>query len=164
MAGPGPSPKPKDAASLRNMLHVEIENKTKACSNASFQCSVARLEGFKYCILHILQDKQSPYTSCAYTFPLSGHRCPLAAPRQKNKHFSNYCFEHSRLFQLTKTRNLAGRMQRPDTVEAHLGSLTHYVRLQKTDPDKEDEDVDVESMSKDPLSECAFATIYFTTN
>lgn len=153
MAEAGPSTaKPKDVAALRSLLHEEIENKTKACAHPGYQCSVTRLDGHKYCIQHILQDKQAPYTNCAYSFPLSGHRCPLAAPRQKNnKHFSNYCFEHSRLIQLTKTRGMAGRMQRPDTVEAHLGSLTHYVRIQKGD--NEDEEVDVEGMSKDPFSE-----------
>lgn len=150
--------KPKDCVAtkdkkLRDMLAVEIENKTRACSNASYHCSVARVEGYKFCIMHILQDPLAPYTNCAYTYPLSGHRCTLAAPRhdrQKNKHFSNYCFEHSRLFQLTKTRNVTGKMQRPDTVEAHLGNLTHYVRLKQGED--EDEDVDVEGMSKDPLS------------
>lgn len=133
---------------------MEIENKTRACAHAAYQCSGTRLEGFKFCLLHILQDPQAPYTNCAYTFPLSGHRCHLAAPRHdrtKNKHFSNFCFEHSRLSQRTKTRAVAGKMQRPDTVEGHLGDLTHYVRLQKTE--NEDEEVDVEGLSNDPLSE-----------
>lgn len=143
------SAKAKDVVALRKLLHSEIENKTKACSNASFHCSATRLDGYKYCLQHILQDQLAPYTRCAYTFPISGQVCRSAAPLQKNKLFSNYCFEHSRLTQLTKTRSLAGRMQRPDTVEAHLGSLTHYVRLQKAN---EDEEVDVEGMSKDPLS------------
>lgn len=134
---------------LRNLLHVEIENKTKACSNVSFQCSATRLDGYKYCVQHILQDTEAPYTICAFTFPLSGHRCALAAPGQK--HFSNYCFEHSRLVQLTKTRDLASKMQDPHSVEAQLGSLTHYVRMQKGAD--EDEEVDVEGISKDPLSE-----------
>ena len=41
---------------------AEIENKSKACSNASYQCSAAmRVDGFKYCIQHILQDKAAIY-------------------------------------------------------------------------------------------------------
>ena len=56
-------------------LWPRIENKSKACSNASYQCSAMRVDGFKYCIQHILQDKAAPYTQCAYTFPLSFSSC-----------------------------------------------------------------------------------------
>lgn len=147
---------PEDRA-LRDLLHVEIEKKTRGCAYSSFQCSLPRLEGLNFCLRHILQDPNAPYSQCAYNFPLSGHRCPLAAPRhdrQKNKHCSNFCFEHSRLSQLTKTHNLAGKIKYPDSVEAHLGNLTHYVRLANDGAEEEDVDVEsVEPMSKDPLSE-----------
>ena len=101
---------------------AEIENKSKACSNASYQCSAMRVDGFKYCIQHILQDKAAPYTQCAYTFPLSSHRCPLAAPQ---------------LYRTNEATRKCG------------GTL--YVRLLKNGT--EDEEVNVESMSLDPLSE-----------
>lgn len=38
-----------EQAKLRENLHSEIEMKTKACSNSTFECSLPRVEGHCYC-------------------------------------------------------------------------------------------------------------------
>lgn len=144
---------------LRDQLHLEIEKKTKACSNASFDCTVARLEGYDFCIRHILQDPISPFKQCAYIYG-NAKRCIQAAPRhdqKKDSGLTNYCFEHSRHQQLQKTRNSIGKFKEAETTENLLNNLTHHVKLDK--PPKisvhEPED-DLDSYSVNPFGESLY--------
>lgn len=147
---------PEDKA-LRDKLHLEIEKKSKTCSNPTFACSLKRVESNEFCLRHILQDPNAPYKQCLYMYPVSGKQCAQAAPKhdlKKDKHFSLFCFEHSRLSQLTKTRTQIGKLARPTTVDGHLATLTHYTLLDKTGA-ADDEIVDVEALpplSCDPIS------------
>jgi len=54
---------------LRDALHTEIENKTKACSNRTYDCTIPRIAGYDFCTRHILQDPRAPYKQCAYIYP-----------------------------------------------------------------------------------------------
>lgn len=106
---------------------------------------------------HILQDTNSAYKQCAYSYPLTNRRCLQAAPKydtKKNKHFTMFCFEHSRLSQLTKTRTAVGRLKKPDDPEGFLSGLAHYVNMDGAPPGAEDDIViDVENtMTVDPTS------------
>lgn len=42
-------------------------------------CLNTRLEGHKYCIDHIVNDKTAPYRQCTFVHPTSGRRCSRAA-------------------------------------------------------------------------------------
>lgn len=66
---------------LRDQLHLEIENKSKLCSNTSFDCNRQRLDGYEYCLQHILLDPKAPYKQCAYIYTINNKKCPEPAPR-----------------------------------------------------------------------------------
>lgn len=132
VAAAAASPIDKEKA-LRNQIHMEIEKKSKACSNQSYECTLPRLEQYNYCKRHILQDARAPYKQCAFFFTSNGKRCLEPAPKYDNKkdYGTNYCFEHSRLTQLTKTKSTIGKYTPIETTETLLHNLAHHVKVDK---------------------------------
>lgn len=118
---------------LRDQLHAEIANKTKACSNIAYECSLPRIDGYEYCIRHILQDSSAPYSMCTFLLT-NGKRCLQPAPKYDPTKdiLTSYCFEHSRQAQLTKTRTSIGKLKKIDTNETILNELSHHLNLTKT--------------------------------
>lgn len=159
---------------LREQIHMEIEKKSKACSNLTFECSLPRLEHYNYCKRHILQDSRAPFKQCAFFYASNGKRCQEPAPKYDSKkdYGTNYCFEHSRLTQLTKTKSTIGKYTPLETTETLLHNLSHHVKVDKTKQpsncsalkitvheDDEDGDVDVVSPAVDPYVDIDVAAI-----
>lgn len=113
---------------LRDQLHIEIANKTKVCSNIAYECSLPRIDGYEYCLRHILQDPHAPYKQCTFLLT-NGKRCLQPAPKYDPKKdiFTSFCFEHSRLSQRNKTRTIVGKFKKIDTNETILRDLSHHV-------------------------------------
>lgn len=113
---------------LRDQLHIEIANKTKICSNIAYECSLPRIDGYEYCLRHILQDPRAPYKQCTFLLT-NGKRCLQPAPKYDPKKdiFTSYCFEHSRQSQRTKTRAMVGKYRKVETNETILKDLSHHV-------------------------------------
>lgn len=59
------------------------------CSYLHRICLQNRLDGYDYCIRHILVDKSAPFKQCSYVHQVSGKRCPNAARRSDRSHGSN---------------------------------------------------------------------------
>uniref|UniRef100_A0A8B9JIM6 KANL2-like probable zinc-finger domain-containing protein n=1 Tax=Astyanax mexicanus TaxID=7994 RepID=A0A8B9JIM6_ASTMX len=57
----------------------------QACAYTQRTCSQPRLEGWEFCIKHILEDKSAPYRQCSYVSNKNGKRCPSAAPKPEKK-------------------------------------------------------------------------------
>ncbi|XP_038165326.1 KAT8 regulatory NSL complex subunit 2 isoform X1 [Cyprinodon tularosa] len=68
----------------------------QACSFTQRPCSQPRLEGFEFCIKHILEDKNAPYKQCSYVSAKNGKRCPKPAPKAERKDGVTFCAEHAR--------------------------------------------------------------------
>lgn len=113
---------------LRDQLHIEIANKTKVCSNIAYECSLPRIDGYEYCLRHILQDPHAPYKQCTFLLT-NGKRCLQPAPKYDPKKdiFTSFCFEHSRLSQRNKTRSSIGKFKKVETSETILKDLAHHV-------------------------------------
>lgn len=113
---------------LRDQLHAEIANKTKVCSNIAYECSLPRIDGYEYCLRHILQDPHAPYKQCTFLLT-NGKRCLQPAPKYDPKKdiFTSFCYEHSRLSQRNKTRTTVGKFKRVETNETLLKELSHHV-------------------------------------
>lgn len=149
---------------LRDQLHEEIENKTKACSNPTFDCSLPRVDGFDYCIRHILLDPKAPYKQCTYLYSSNARKCTQPAPKTDGKKeigLTNYCFEHSRLVQLTKARNSAGKFKESETTESHLNNLSHHIKIDKgIKPEYDfDKETDLSNLTVDPFVDIDCASI-----
>ena len=48
-----------------------------SCSNESFCCSLPVVDGYQFCIKHILKDLKAPYKACNYIFS-NGKQCGQA--------------------------------------------------------------------------------------
>jgi len=87
-------------------------------------CHGQRLQGYEFCIRHILEDKSAPYKPCAFTAESGGQGCPRAAPRTSRG--EGYCREHSRAVVMARSR--AGRKRGGGANQALQESLGHYKR------------------------------------
>ena len=50
---------------------------TSTCTNDSFCCSLPVVDGYKFCIKHVLKDSKAPYKACNYIFS-NGKQCGQA--------------------------------------------------------------------------------------
>jgi hypothetical protein len=66
------------------------------CSYLHKICLNNRLEGHKYCIDHIMNDKTAPYRQCTFVHPTSGRRC-LRAAHKVDRRASPLCQYHRAL-------------------------------------------------------------------
>jgi hypothetical protein len=68
-----------------NMFHSVKQSTTIAgrptCSYLAHECSGQRVEGYDYCIRHILEDKTAPYRLCGYVYSGNGRRCIMPTPK-----------------------------------------------------------------------------------
>ena len=55
------------------------------CMYSHRVCMQNRLEGYEYCLRHILEDKNAPFKQCCYTSGKSGKRCTNASPKSDRK-------------------------------------------------------------------------------
>ena len=95
------------------------------CNYSPHLCHGQRLQGYEFCIRHILEDKSAPYKPCAYTVESGGGRgCPRAAPRTNRG--QGFCREHSRA--VVSARSRLGKRRGVGSNLALQESLGHYKR------------------------------------
>lgn len=82
-----------------------------------------RLDGYEYCVRHILEDKNAPFKQCAFISSKNGKRCLNAAPKADRK--DGYCAEHSRRAVLLRQRSTR-KSQPKETAESLLEDLDHF--------------------------------------
>jgi len=93
------------------------------CNYAGHLCLLNQLEGYKFCIRHILEDINAPYRQCSFIYSKNGKRCPNAAPKIENK--ESYCSDHTRKILMARQRAL--RKRKPaESLESLLSDLKHY--------------------------------------
>ncbi|XP_066142910.1 KAT8 regulatory NSL complex subunit 2-like isoform X1 [Euwallacea fornicatus] len=110
---------------LRAQIEAEVCNK-RNCAYESYECSLLSLDNSKYCIKHVLKDKNAPYKQCNFTYQYNGKRCNLPAPKGDKKDYG-FCNEHS--LKTTLSRNkLNAKNPPPLTAESLLTNLSHYIR------------------------------------
>jgi len=93
------------------------------CNYSPHLCHGQRLQGYEFCIRHILEDKSAPYKPCAYTVETGGGQgCPRAAPRTSRG--EGYCREHSRA--VVSARSRLAKKRGGGANQALQESLGHY--------------------------------------
>ena len=72
----------------------QVQMTQSYCSYPHRTCMRSKLEGFDYCIRHILEDRNAPYRQCSYVSSRTGHKCSEAALRtEKRERFVLWHFE-----------------------------------------------------------------------
>ncbi|XP_044142936.1 KAT8 regulatory NSL complex subunit 2 [Bufo gargarizans] len=98
-----------------------------SCAYAHRPCSQPRLEGYEFCIKHILEDRNAPYKQCSYVSSKNSRRCSSAAPKPDKKDGVSFCAEHSRRNALALQAQIKKSNTGP-TSESLLYQLSSYAR------------------------------------
>ncbi|XP_054714966.1 KAT8 regulatory NSL complex subunit 2-like [Uloborus diversus] len=90
-------------------------------------CYQPRLDGFEYCIRHILEDKNAPFKQCSFVHPNNKKRCTNAAPKsEKNERRDTVLCPFHMKQALRKGRSSRIRRRVPDGPSGLLKKLEHY--------------------------------------
>lgn len=107
----------------------------KLCNYMHRVCLQARVEGYEYCMRHILEDKGAPFRQCAYTHAQSGRRCAYAAPKTDKR--ESLCQFHAR--KALQHRRSSGKKQHlVETPQKVIETLEHYCRDPQHSVDQSD--------------------------
>ncbi|XP_022532803.2 KAT8 regulatory NSL complex subunit 2 [Astyanax mexicanus] len=101
----------------------------QACAYTQRTCSQPRLEGWEFCIKHILEDKSAPYRQCSYVSNKNGKRCPSAAPKPEKKDGVTFCAEHARRNAMALQAQMRKSSSGPSP-EVLLSQLSGYNRAE----------------------------------
>ncbi|XP_054161748.1 KAT8 regulatory NSL complex subunit 2-like [Oppia nitens] len=104
------------SAKLKTRTRLE-SSQHQLCAYVHRICLQNRLEGFNYCIRHILEDRSAPFRQCSYIHPQSGKRCPNAA-RRTDRRDSTLCPWHLKKLYL-KRKQAAIQQIRLKCEESH---------------------------------------------
>lgn len=92
------------------------------CNYAHRTCMHNRIDGYEFCMKHILEDKMAPFKQCGFISNKNGKKCPNAAPKSDRK--DGHCPEHAKKAAILRQR--ASRKRQPDeTAEILLEELDH---------------------------------------
>ncbi|XP_022085679.1 KAT8 regulatory NSL complex subunit 2-like [Acanthaster planci] len=93
------------------------------CNYAHRICMQDRLDGYEYCLNHILEDKNAPYKHCTFVSNKGGRRC--LQPAHKADKRDGYCREHAQ--KVAVLRHKAGLKPFPrNSPREILDSLDRY--------------------------------------
>ncbi|XP_061083251.1 INO80 complex subunit D-like isoform X2 [Conger conger] len=83
---------------LKNQIHVmyegkhihfsEVDNKP-LCSYSPKLCKQRRLNGYAFCIRHVLEDKTAPFRQCEYVAKYNSQRCTNPIPKTEERRYCN---------------------------------------------------------------------------
>ncbi|XP_026867791.2 KAT8 regulatory NSL complex subunit 2 [Electrophorus electricus] len=105
----------------------------QACAYTQRPCSQPRLEGWEFCIKHILEDKNAPYKQCSYVSNKNGKRCPNAAPKPEKKDGVAFCAEHAHRNALALQAQMRKASSSGPSPEILLSQLSCYSRAEAGD-------------------------------
>lgn len=62
----------------------EVDNKP-LCSYSPKLCKQRRLNGYAFCIRHVLEDKTAPFKQCEYVAKYNSQRCTNPIPKAEDR-------------------------------------------------------------------------------
>lgn len=62
----------------------EVDNKP-LCSYSPKLCKQRRLNGYAFCIRHVLEDKTAPFKQCEYVAKYNSQRCTNPIPKSEDR-------------------------------------------------------------------------------
>lgn len=74
----------------------EVDNKP-LCSYSPKLCKQRRLNGYAFCIRHVLEDKTAPFKQCEYVAKYNSQRCTNPIPKSEDRRCVFVCTWHIQL-------------------------------------------------------------------
>ncbi|KFM66043.1 INO80 complex subunit D, partial [Stegodyphus mimosarum] len=66
-------------------IHYSPVNKKPLCSYSAKLCKQRRINGYAFCIRHILEDKSAPFKQCAHVARYNKQKCTNPIPSNENR-------------------------------------------------------------------------------
>lgn len=122
----------KSSTKLAVLRQTRSANPSTAqfCNYSPRVCMRTRLDGYEFCVRHILEDKNSPYKQCTYVSGKTNRRCTAAAPRLEKR--DGFCPEHARKTALSRNRMMV-KSRRPKNLHTLLDDLSYHVVKPQSD-------------------------------
>ncbi|GIY26004.1 KAT8 regulatory NSL complex subunit 2 [Caerostris darwini] len=70
---------------MQNLKSKNFSQPERFCKYIHRYCNQTRLDGYDYCIRHILEDKTAPFRQCIYVNHPNKKRCTNAAPKHERR-------------------------------------------------------------------------------
>ncbi|CAG2246622.1 INO80D [Mytilus edulis] len=70
-------------------IHYSSFDKKPLCSFSTKVCNQHRLNGYAFCVRHILEDPTAPFRRCSYVAKSSGQKCTQAIPKHEDREYCN---------------------------------------------------------------------------
>ncbi|KAJ8319726.1 hypothetical protein KUTeg_002725 [Tegillarca granosa] len=70
-------------------IHYSSYDKKPLCSFSGKVCNQHRLNGYAFCVRHILEDPTAPFKRCAYVAKSSKQTCTQAIPQHEERRYCN---------------------------------------------------------------------------
>uniref|UniRef100_S4RHC8 INO80 complex subunit Db n=1 Tax=Petromyzon marinus TaxID=7757 RepID=S4RHC8_PETMA len=88
----------------------EIDNKP-LCSYSPKLCKQRRLNGYAFCIRHVLEDKTAPFKQCQYVAKYNNQRCTNPIPKAEDR---VYCNSHLQVLGLVPKKERKKKSEQLD--------------------------------------------------
>ncbi|XP_007258031.3 INO80 complex subunit D [Astyanax mexicanus] len=95
----------------------EVDNKP-LCSYSPKLCKQRRLNGYAFCIRHVLEDKTAPFKQCEYVAKYNSQRCTNPIPKAEDR---RYCNSHLQVLGFIPKKE---RKKKQDALESVALNIT----------------------------------------
>ncbi|XP_019632217.1 PREDICTED: LOW QUALITY PROTEIN: INO80 complex subunit D-like [Branchiostoma belcheri] len=129
--GPSSNRNEAPATSMYQGKHIhysEVDNKP-LCSYSPKLCKQRRLNGYAFCIRHVLEDRSAPFKQCEFVAKYNNQRCTNPIPKSQDR---NYCNSHLQVMGLAPKKER--RKTSKEKVKKESDNLLHVGNFPAWDP------------------------------
>ncbi|XP_031438630.1 INO80 complex subunit D-B isoform X2 [Clupea harengus] len=101
----------------KHIHYSELDHKP-LCSYSPKLCKQRRLNGYAFCIRHVLEDRSAPFRQCEYVAKYNSQRCTNPIPKAEDR---RYCNSHLQVMGVLPKKE---RKKRHDSLESLALNIT----------------------------------------
>ncbi|KAI4880672.1 hypothetical protein NFI96_013454 [Prochilodus magdalenae] len=101
----------------KHIHYSEVDHKP-LCSYSPKLCKQRRLNGYAFCIRHVLEDRTAPFRQCEYVAKYNSQRCTTPIPKTQDR---KYCSSHLQVMGVLPKKE---RKKKHDTLDSLALNIT----------------------------------------
>ncbi|XP_071101596.1 INO80 complex subunit D-like isoform X2 [Haliotis cracherodii] len=129
----------------KNIHYSAVDNKP-LCSFSAKLCNQRRLNGYAFCVRHILEDPTAPFKRCAYVAKSSNQMCTQPIPKHEER---LYCNNHMQVLGMLPRKERKPKKEKEVNVVHHDNRLSFEDRVKSKYITKIKNDVSTKQLSMD---------------
>ncbi|XP_017580038.1 INO80 complex subunit D-B isoform X2 [Pygocentrus nattereri] len=99
-------------------IHYSEVDRKPLCSYSPKLCKQRRLNGYAFCIRHVLEDRTAPFRQCEYVAKYNSQRCTTPIPKTQDR---KYCSSHLQVMGVLPKKE---RKKKHDTLDSLALNIT----------------------------------------